>query len=297
MSITRESAFEESIESDLIADGWSTVDPSGYDKSLGLLADELIAFVQASQPKAWQQLVTRHGGESMARARFLTTVADAINHRGTISVLREPVKDTGVPVRLCFFKPASGLNEEQSARYAANRLGVVRQLHHSESRPMDSVDLALILNGIPVATAELKNPLTGQGIEHAMTQYRTDRNPHDLIFRARTLVHFAVDPHRVAMTTRLDGQDTRFLPFDTGSAGPGHPGTAGNPGVSGGYQTAYLWQQVWQRDAWLELLGSFIHAEDGTTLFPRYHQWHAVRSIIESTVDRKSTRLNSSHLH
>ena len=200
-----------------------------------------------------------------------------------MSVLREPVKDTGVTVRLCYFKPASGLNEEQSRRYAANRLGVVRQLHHSESKPMDSVDLALVVNGIPVATAELKNPLSGQGIEQAMTQYRTDRNPHDLIFRARALVHFAVDPHRVAMTTKLAGQDTRFLPFDQGSAGPGHPGTAGNPGVADGYQTAYLWRQVWQRDAWLDLLGSFVHAEDGRILFPRYHQWHAVRSIIEAT--------------
>ena len=283
MSITHEAAFEASIELDLIADGWGKVDPSGYDRALGLCPDEVIAFVQASQPKAWEQLVTRHGGERSARQRFLRTVADAIDHRGTVSVLRESVKDTGVTVRLCYFKPASGLNEEQSRRYGANRLGVVRQLHHSESRPMDSVDLALVVNGIPVVTAELKNRLSGQGIEQAMTQYRTDRNPHDLIFRARALVHFAVDPHRVAMTTKLAGQDTRFLPFDQGSAGPGNPGTAGNPAVSDGYQTAYLWRQVWQRDAWLDLLGSFVHAEDGRILFPRYHQWHAVRSIIDAT--------------
>ena len=283
MSITHEAAFEASIESDLLADGWGKVDPSGYDRTAGLFPEEVVAFVEASQPKAWEQLKTRHGGEESARQRFLKTVADAIDHRGTVSVLREPVKDTGVTVRLCYFKPASGLNEEQSRRYAANRLGVVRQLHHSESKPMDSVDLALAVNGIPVATAELKNPLSGQGIEQAMTQYRADRNPHDLIFRARALVHFAVDPHRVAMTTKLAGQDSRFLPFDQGSAGPGHPGTAGNPGVGDGYQTAYLWRQVWQRDAWLDLLGSFVHAEDGRILFPRYHQWHAVRSIIEAT--------------
>ena len=133
------------------------------DRKAGIFPDEVIAFVQASQPKAWQQLVTRHGGEQSARIKFLKTVTDAIDHRGTVSVLRSPVKDTGVTVRLCFFKPASTLNEEQSQRYAANRLGVVRQLHHSESRPMDSVDLALVVNGIPVATAELKNPLTGSG--------------------------------------------------------------------------------------------------------------------------------------
>jgi hypothetical protein len=282
MSITHESAFEANIEAHLLAHGWGKVAPAGYDRKLGLFPDEVIAFVKGSQPKAWAQLVSRHGGEASARQKFLKVVADALDHRGVISVLRSAVKDTGVTVRLCFFKPASTRNAEQSQRYAANRLGVVRQLHHSESHPADSLDLTLVVNGIPVATAELKNPLTGQGLEQAMVQYRTDRNPHDLIFTKRALVHFAVDPHRVAMTTRLAGQDTVFLPFDMGSAGPGRPRTAGNPAAPG-YQTAYLWQEVWQRDAWLDLLGSFIHVEDGRVLFPRFHQWHAVRSILDAT--------------
>ncbi|MGL4743027.1 MAG: DEAD/DEAH box helicase family protein, partial [Dermatophilaceae bacterium] len=300
MSITHEAAFEANIEAHLLGHGWDAVAPTGYDRKAGLFPDEVIAFVQASQPKAWVQLVTRHGGEEVARAKFLTVVADALDRRGVISVLRSPVKDTGVTVRLCFFQPASTLNEEQTRRYAANRLGVVRQLHHSESRPLDSLDLTLVVNGIPVATAELKNPLTGQGVDQAMAQYRTDRNPHDVIFARRALVHFALDPHRVAMTTRLAGQDTVFLPFDQGSNGPGRPGTAGNPAASAysatsaqpsrpndatasGYQTAYLWEQVWQSDAWLDLLGSFVHLEDDRTLFPRYHQWDAVRSIIDAT--------------
>lgn len=283
MSVTRESAFEANIEAHLLGHGWHSLSPAAYDREAGVFGDEVIAFVQASQPRAWAQLVTRHGGEAMAREKFLKVVVDALDHRGTISVLRSPVKDSGVSVRLCYFKPVSGLNVEQSERYAANRLAVVRQLHHSESSPQDSLDLALVVNGIPVATAELKNPLTHQNFEHAMAQYRTDRNPHDLIFRARTVVHFAVDPHRVAMTTRLAGQDTVFLPFDQGSGGAGHTGTAGNPPASEGYRTAYLWEQVWQRDAWLDLLGSFIHAEKDKILFPRFHQWHAVRSIIEAT--------------
>ncbi|GAA4722319.1 DEAD/DEAH box helicase family protein [Pedococcus ginsenosidimutans] len=282
MNITQESAFEANIEGHLLGAGWTKLAPTSYDRKAGLFPDETIAFVKASQPRAWGQLVARHGGEGMARERFLKVVADALDHRGVVSVLRSPVKDTGVSVRLCFFKPASTLNEEQSQRYSANRLSVVRQLHHSESRPMDSLDLALVVNGIPVATAELKNPLTGQGLEQAMAQYRADRNPHDLIFAKRALVHFAVDPHRVAMTTRLAGQETVFLPFDQGSAGAGSPGTAGNPPASG-YQTAYLWERVWQRDAWLDLLGSFVHVEDGRVLFPRFHQWHAVRSILEAT--------------
>lgn len=283
MSITKEAAFEANIEAHLLGHGWHQVSPATYDRKLGIFGDEVIAFVQTSQPKAWQQLVTRHGGEATAKEKFLKVVVDALDHRGTISVLRSPVKDSGVSVRLCYFRPASGLNVEQAQRYAANRLGVVRQLHHSESDPADSLDVTLVVNGIPTATAELKNPLTHQSVERAMAQYRSDRNPHDLIFRARTLVHFAVDPHRVAMTTRLAGQDTVFLPFDQGSGGAGNTGTAGNPPVTAGYQTAYLWEQVWQRDAWLELLGSFIHTEEGRTLFPRFHQWHAVRTTLEAT--------------
>lgn len=283
MTITQEAAFESNIEAALLDEGWHKLEPTAYNRSGGLFEDEVLAFVQQSQPKAWAQLVKRHGGDTTAKQKFIKVVSDAIDHRGTISVLRSPVKDSGVSVRLCYFKPASGLSGEQGARYAANRLGVVRQLHHSESNTFDSVDLALVVNGIPVATAELKNPLTGQGIEQAMTQYRTDRNPHDLIFAKRTLVHFAVDPHLVAMTTKLAGQDTRFLPFNLGTAGPGRPGAAGNPMMPGIYSTEYLWREVWQRDSWLDLLGSFIHVEDSRVLFPRFHQWHAVRSLIEAT--------------
>ena len=286
MTVTQEKVFEANIEAHLLGAGWVSVDPTTYDRKRGLFPDEVIAFVEASQPKAWAQLVTRHGGESAAREKFVTVVQQQVDHRGTLDVLRNGVKDSGVPVKLCYFKPASGLNDEMQRKYDANRLGVVRQLHHSESNPRDSLDLALVVNGLPVASAELKNPLSGQGIEHAMAQYRSDRNPADLIFASRMLVHFAVDPHAVAMTTRLAGAATRFLPFNQGSAGPGHPGSAGNPPVdpaSGGYQSAYLWEQVWQRDAWLDLLGTFLHVSDGTVLFPRFHQWHAVRSILDAT--------------
>lgn len=282
MGNTTEAVFEGNIEAHLTERGWGSVPPSSYDRVLGLFPDEVIAFVQQSQPKAWQQLVARHGGETGARQRFVKVVADAIDHRGTISVLRGTVKDSGVTVRMCWFKPANTLTPESVTRYEANRCAVVRQLHHSESRPADSLDLVLVVNGIPVATAELKNPLTGQGLEQAMHQYRVDRNPHDRIFTKRTLVHFAVDAHQVAMTTKLDGEATRFLPFNQGTSGPGLPGAAGNPS-SDGYQSAYLWEQVWDKDAWLELLQLFIHAEDGRVLFPRFHQWHAVRSILAAT--------------
>lgn len=295
MSITQEKAFEAAIETHLLGNGWGKVAPGGYDRKLGLFPDELIAFVKDSQPKAWQQLEQRHGGTEMAREKFLAVVVKNLEQRGTLDVLRNPVKDSGVTVRLCYFKPASGLNDDMVRKYAANRCGIVRQLHHSESNTRDSLDLVLLVNGIPVATAELKNTLSGQSIEHAMAQYRTDRNPADLIFSGRTLVHFAVDPHQVAMTTRLDREKTRFLPFNQGSNGPGHRGGAGNPATTHGYQTAYLWEQVWQRDTWLDLLGSFLHvstpAPDAAhtdpanriILFPRFHQWHAVRTVLEAT--------------
>ncbi len=283
MPITTEGTFEGNIEAYLLSHAWGKVPPSSYDKRLGLFPDEVTTFVQATQPKAWANLVRRHGGEDIARVKFLTRVAAEIDQRGTVSVLRGKVKDQGVDVRLCYFKPASGLNAEQMARYEANRLTVVRQLHHSESRPMDSLDMTLVVNGIPVATAELKNTLTGQDVENAREQYRTDRNPADLIFAKRTLVHFAVDPHHVSMTTRLAGQQTRFMPFDQGTGGPGEKGTAGNPPATSGYQTAYLWEKVWQRDNWLDILGNFVHSSDGKILFPRFHQWHAVRSILDAT--------------
>ncbi len=284
MTITQESAFESNIEAHLLSSGWGKVAPSSYDRTLGLFPEEVVSFVQSSQPKAWAQLVSRHGGEPIARERFVRVVAEALDRRGTVSVLRDPVKDSGVTVRLAYFRPASGLNEEQSARYAANRLTVVRQLHHSESNPSDSLDLALVVNGIPVASAELKNPLTHQSVEQAMAQYRSDRNPYDLVFARRMLVHFAVDPHQVAMTTKLAGDQTVFLPFNEGTAGPGLPGAAGNPPARpGSYQSAYLWTNVWQRDAWLDLLGSFVHVGEKGILFPRFHQWHAVRSILDAT--------------
>jgi type I restriction enzyme, R subunit len=171
---------------------------------------------------------------------------------------------------------------------------VVRQLHHSESKPADSMDVTLFVNGIPTATAELKNPLTHQSVKHAIKQYQQDRTPTDLIFKHRTVVHFAVDPNQVYMTTRLAGEATRLLPFNQGSGGAGRQGGAGNPPNPDGYETAYLWERVWQRDAWLGLLGEFVHVEDvydadgkktgdTVTLFPRFHQWDAVQRLLAAT--------------
>ena len=198
------------------------------------------------------------------------------------------------PFRLAYFRPAHTLADDALVQYEENRLSVTRQLHYSTREPDRSLDLVLFVNGIPVATAELKNPLTGQTVEHAKEQYRRDRDPRELLFARRALVHFAVDPELVFITTRLAGKATRFLPFNTGSDGPGVDGGAGNPPAgSAGYRTSYLWERVWQPEAWLDLIRRFLHVENGDgdgrrrcvhdkpMIFPRYHQWHAVRTLTE----------------
>lgn len=292
--VHQEAAFEATIETDLLSTGWEKLGAGAYDRKLGLSPGELLAFLGESQPKEWAELCKRLGGPDAAGAKVVKRVADELTARGVVDVLRGVVKDTGVSFRVAAFAPANGLTPLLWQQYGANRLGIVRQLHHSESTPQDSVDVVIVLNGIPVATAELKNPLTGQSVENAMEQYRSDRNPSDLIFKHRALVHFAVDPHQVYMTTRLAKQDTVFLPFNQGSAGAGNPGGAGNPENPGGYASAYLWQSVWQRDNWLNLLGSYVHAEEvydesgvktgvQRILFPRFHQWDAVTKLLAAT--------------
>lgn len=289
----REDAFEALIVEHLTANGWIAGDPSEYSRTLGLNPVELVRFVEATQPKEWAKLVGLHGGRSLAVTKFTKRVAAEITARGMVDVLRKGVRDLGATIKLAFFAPAHDLTPELRALSAANRLGVTRQLHHSESAPQDSVDLALFINGLPVATAELKTQFTGQAMADAVAQYRNDRNPNDLIFKERAVVHFAVDQDTVAMTTELAGKSTQFLPFNQGSAGPGHDGGKGNPVNYGGPRTAYLWETVWARDNWLSIFASYVHLETETTtdakgrkrttrttVFPRYHQWDVVEKLL-----------------
>jgi type I restriction enzyme R subunit len=287
-----ERSFEDAIEASLLDHGgWTKGTAYLYDPARGLDTGELFAFIGATQAKAWQRLQELHGGEpDAAQRKFADRLAQQLDARGTVDVLRHGVEDLGVPIRLAYFRPASGLNPDLEQLYAANRLTVVRQLHYSVANPGVSLDLVLFVNGLPVATAELKNPLARQTVEHAVAQYRRDRDPADVLLGRRAVVHFAVDPDTVLMTTRLAGRATRFLPFNQGTGGPGNPGGAGNPPAKAGrHATAYLWEQVWSRDAWLDLLARFVHVEQsapgkkakatrqaGNLIFPRYHQWDAV---------------------
>lgn len=261
--------------------------PEEYDRALCLLPRDVVDFVLATQPKAWQRLAQHHGAE--VRERFLRRLASEVERRGALDVLRNGVKDSGCKFRLAYFRPASGLNEETRRLHAANLFAVVRQVRYSAREPGKSLDLVLFLNGLPIFTAELKNPLSGQDIKDAIRQY-TDRDPNEpLLAHRRCLAHFAVDPDLVYVTTRLDGEKTRFLPFNQGKYGG-----AGNPPVSPtrrGYATGYLWEETWARDSVLDLVRQFIHEveeedEKGrktgerSLIFPRYQQLDCVRRLV-----------------
>lgn len=285
-----ERAFEDHVSRTLVESGGYRAVKVGnamgdFASKLALDTKELFAFLLETQQDGWKRLGKLYGGEEQARAGFLGRLSQELDARGTVDVLRHGVVDRGVRLRLAFFKPASGLTPELVARYNANRLTVTRQLPF-EADSNKTLDLALFVNGLPVATAELKNPLTGQNIEDAKRQYREDRDPRNVALR-RVLVHFAVGPEEVAMTTYLEGSATRFLPFNRG-----HNGGKGNPPNPNGHRTAYLWERVWEKDAWLDLLGRFVHAERpegasgkgvkagrGAIIFPRYHQWDAVLKL------------------
>jgi type I restriction enzyme R subunit len=308
MTGVNERLFEDEIVERLVARGGyrackvgtSPKDRADFDAVLGLDRAELFAFIAATQPEAWARVVKVHGGsEPVARERFVKRLAQELDDRGTVDVLRHGVRDNNVEIRLSYRKPASGAAPELVERYDANRLTVTRQLPF-EPGSNKTVDLCLFVNGLPVATAELKNQLTGQSIEDAVAQYRKDRDSQNVTLGRRAVVHFAVDPDSVAMSTKLEGQSTRFLPFNQGN-GLGK----GNPPNLAGHRTAYLWERVWVKDAWLDILQRFIHIErpeQGSkaakraaerVIFPRYHQWDAV---IKLEADARANGAGHSYL-
>jgi len=300
MSGHSEHAFETAIEYGLIQHGGYTKgSPAAFDPATALFSDDVIAFVRASQPARWDQL------EAMLKDRTAATVIDSLTKelasKGALGVLRHGFKCYGKELRLAYFQPNSGMNPDAIARYAANRLTVTRQVEFvSEAlkRPDGGkrkciIDVVLAVNGLPLVTVELKNPLTGQRAEHARKQYMTDRDGRDLLFRfkERALVHFAVDPDEAWMATELKGADTTFLPFNRG-----HNFGAGNPPVSDNWKTHYLWDEVLARDSLLDILQRFMHLDVSerrvetptgfrtirkeAMIFPRYHQLDVVRRLV-----------------
>lgn len=294
MSLHKEISFETEICEHLAAHGWlyAEGDYGRYDRARALFPDDVLAWVQQTQPKTWETIEKNH--RANAADTLLTRVRDSIDQRGTLDVLRHGIEVLGLreKVTLAQFKPALAINADILARYDANRLRVVRQVRYS-LHSENSIDLVLFLNGLPVATVELKTDFT-QSIGDAIDQYRFDRLPKSkgqsteplLSFPSGALVHFAVSNAEVRMTTKLDGPATRFLPFNLGDNG-----AAGNPvNPSGGHRTAYLWEKIWERHGWLEILGRYLVAQKNEkkqiekVLFPRFHQLDATRKLLAAVL-------------
>ncbi|APO91440.1 type I restriction endonuclease subunit R [Xanthomonas euvesicatoria] len=299
MSGHTEHAFETAIEVTLLAaGGYQMRQPADYDETLALFPSDVIGFLKDSQLARWQQLETLLG--TRTQVTVLEALVKELEIKGALHVLRHGFKCYGKTLRLAYFRPNSGMNPEAAAKYAHNRLTITRQVNFASvlKRPDGKskrciIDVTLAVNGLPVVTVELKNPLTGQPASEAIYQYQHDRDERDRLFafKQRALVHFAVDPDEAWMTTRLKGRETVFLPFNRG-----HAHGAGNPPVPGNWKTHYLWDEVLRADSLLDILQRFMHLEikerkittdkgvrtvrKETMIFPRYHQLDAVRRLV-----------------
>jgi type I restriction enzyme, R subunit len=293
MNLHTEVRFENDICEHLAASGWhyDAKDAARYNRDLAFFPADVIDWVNVTDPDAWKTLTKNHG--TMAEATLLKRLRQCLDQSGTLQVLRNGFDVLGLrkPLRMAQFKPAMTMNPDIMQRFQHNRLRVVRQVRYSNHNE-NCLDLVLFLNGIPVSTVEIKTDHT-QSIEDAVRQYKEDRHPAPkgqtpdplLSFPSGALVHFAVSSSHVKMTTRLEGHRTHFLPFDLGD-----DGGAGNPLNPNGYQTSYLWEQIWQPDSWLDILGRYLVAERDDKkqikrlIFPRYHQLDATRKLQQAVL-------------
>ena len=276
--IATEKRFESDIETAMLSGGY-TRNNDTYDAKNALYLDTLVRFVQTTQPKSWQRFELQSGTPE----KFAQAFQNAVDMDGLLSVMRNGFKHRGIPFRVCYFKPESGLNQTALDNYNANEITINRQWYYSPDC-RKSVDMVIAVNGIPVFAFELKNQYTGQDIEDAKRQWMFDRDPRELCFRFnnRILAFFCVDQLEACMTTKLNGKNTIFLPFNQGSNGAGNDGGKGNPPNPDGYPTAYLWENVFQKDSMMDILQKFMsyRKDKKMLLFPRYHQLDVVRSLI-----------------
>lgn len=324
-AIYTEEQFEDEICEVLKAQGWLIDGPlpfhkgfaydKGYDRRTALYPEDAITWVKETQPDVWEKFAKNH--TQNPEAVFIQRLAEELDKDrptikketpqlwGALYVLRKGFKDINATFKMAQFAPSNQQNRTTWEHYKKNRLRVVRQLHYSLHNQL-CIDLVLFLNGLPLATVELKTDTT-QNIEDAVRQYKYDRNPIDLAtkqpepllsFGKRALVHFAVSTDEVRMTTKLAGAATRFLPFNRGNPdGMGGAGEGNPPDDKLGYSTGYLWHEVLHPDAWLALVGKFLSVEvseskdakgkkvfNTSLLFPRYHQWDAVKRLLAATL-------------
>ena len=290
MSKHKEERFETEIVKYLTDNGWVEGSSRGYDVALGLYTEDLLAYIKQTQPQAYGKMQRREGART--DEVLCRHIAKEMDKHGALHTLRKEVKYMGAKFKLCQFKPELP-NPDTQARYDANILRVVRQVYYS-AKNRNSIDLLFFLNGIPIATAELKTDFT-QNVQDAINQYRYDRNPKGEVllgFNKRALVHFAVSTDEVYMTTKLEGAKTQFLPFNKGKP----DGSAGNPPNPDGYATDYLYKEILQKDSLLNIIERYLHLEvkikedhqgrqykSETLIFPRYHQLDAVRKLLADT--------------
>ena len=287
-----EQRFEDHIEQHLNQSRYRSLQSSHYNKSLCLISDETLQFIQDTQPETYQKLERQYGDDTPVK--LLDRVSKQIASRGVLDVLRKGVKDRGCDFKLTYFQPSSGMNPDHKKLYAQNQFTLIRQLHYSQKNER-SLDMVLFLNGLPLVTMELKNSLTGQVFTDAEKQYREARDPREPLFQfKRCLVHFAVGNEKVSMTTHLQGGKTRFFPFNKDIENPVNPD---------GHKTAYLWEDILQPNNLMELINNFIHEQEviekvyddkidavkdvkrNVLVFPRYHQLYVIRQLQAAIVE------------
>lgn len=281
-----EKRFEQDIETFMLSiEGGYTKSTDTYDANCGLYVDTLIKFIQNTQPKEWARF--ENANKVNPINKFIHAFNLACDEYGLLHILRYGFKHRGITFRVCYFKPESSLNQVAMANYEANIINCNRQWYYSADC-RNSVDMVLVVNGIPVFAFELKNQYTGQTVDNAKRQWMYDRDPREICFQfnKRILTYFCIDHTEVWMATKLAGKETLFLPFNQGSNGAGNDGGKGNPANLDGYPTAYLWEQVFQKDSMMDILQRFIHLnkkdnkKKHSIIFPRYHQLDVVRKLI-----------------
>ncbi|MEO8398536.1 MAG: DEAD/DEAH box helicase family protein, partial [Ignavibacteriaceae bacterium] len=293
--------FEEAIEYYLTnEDGYLKGNPEEYNKDFALFPNDVIEFIKTSQQTYWQK-VDEFYGEKSAES-LISALIKELDSKGSLYVLRHGFKFFGKNFKLAFFKPNTNLNPDAWEDYKKNIVKIYRQVHFSNKNPNLSIDSVISINGIPVATLELKNALSGQTVINAKKQYMKDRDPRELLFqfKKRSLVHFAVDTDEVYMTTKLAADSTFFLPFNKG-----YNFGAGNPSSTDlNYRTGYLWEDVLSKDSLLDLIGRYLHLEMAekkvytekgvfkekkeSLIFPRYHQLDCVKKLVKHAKENGS---------
>ena len=289
-----EKRFERDIEAFLLSEkGGYTTTADKYDPEKGLYVNTLIEFVKKTQPREWERFAKIYSENTVNQ--FCTLFDNACDTDGLLSVLRYGFRHRGIRFFVCFFKPETTLNKTARIQYESNVCCCVRQWHYSKDNRRLSVDMLLTVNGIPLMALELKNQYTNQNVNNAVTQWKNDRDPREICFRLnkRVLAYFCADHTHVLMITKLERDKTYFLPFNQGSNGAGKNGGAGNPPNPDGYPTAYLWENVLQKDSMLDIVRKFIHFDKKgkRLIFPRYHQLDVVRKLV-ADVEKNGTGKN-----